>query len=159
MNKTTTINKKLHLFVSFTIVLFFIEDLIVDIMSLTEVGFHFYFEFFAVSVLIYLLVAQSYEIYSANKKLNIANKKLIVLKQDLFSAINEQLNAWKLSKAEKEVAWLVLKGFSFSKVSELRGVSKKTVHQQISNVYKKSNSKNRHEFMSGFLEDFMNVDE
>jgi len=64
--------------------------------------------------------------------------------------------ALHLTNAEREVALLVIKGFSFAKISELRSVSEKTIHQQISSVYKKSNTKNRHEFMSGFLEDFIN---
>ena len=63
---------------------------------------------------------------------------------------------WKLTSAETDVAWLVVKGISFPKIAEFRNVSEKTVHQQISNVYKKSATKNRHEFMSGFLEDFIN---
>ncbi len=74
----------------------------------------------------------------------------------LSIAIKNQFNAWKLTKAETEVAWLVVKGLSFSKIAELREVSEKTVHQQISSVYKKSKSKNRHEFVSGFLEEFIN---
>lgn len=105
-----------------------------------------------------MMTTQIRKIYTIQGKLTQANEKLLALKESLFDAIEGQFKSWELSKAEKEVAWLVVKGFSFVKIAELRGVSEKTVHHQIANVYKKSNTKNRHEFLSGFLEEFMNFD-
>jgi len=156
MNKLSLTNKKFHLFVSFAIMVFFAEDLIVDFISSNTNDIHFYFELFFVIALIYLLIAQVREIYIVKNELDIVNDKLSILKVGLSEAIADQFITWKLTKAEKDVALLVVKGLSFSKISELRGVSEKTVHQQISSVYKKSSVKNRHEFMSGFLEDFIN---
>ena len=156
---TKSVHKKFNLFVSVAIMLFFLEDLAVDFMSSGTKDFHFYFELTFVIALAYTLITQVREIYFIQGKLLEANDKLNALKDNLFDAIEAQFKLWKLTKAEKEVAWLVVKGFSFIKISELRGVSEKTIHQQISSVYKKSGTKNRHEFLSGFLEEFMNFDE
>ena len=136
--------------------LFFMDDVLTDFVVSKTNSTHFYFELFFVVALMYLLITQVREIYSIKTDLVIANDKLTILKEGLSEAIDNQFNIWKLTNAEREVALLVIKGFSFAKISELRSVSEKTIHQQISSVYKKSNTKNRHEFMSGFLEDFIN---
>ncbi len=49
----------------------------------------------------------------------------------------------------------MIKGFSFQENSELREVSEKTIHQQSASIYKKANVHNRHELISGFIEDFI----
>jgi len=136
--------------------LFFMDDVLTDFVVSKTNSTHFYFELFFVVALMYLLITQVREIYSIKTDLVIANDKLTILKEGLSEAIDNQFNIWKLTNAEREVALLVIKGFSFAKISELRSVSEKTIHQQISSVYKKSNTKNRHEFMSGFIEDFIN---
>ncbi len=149
-------HKQLNFIISITILLFFVQDVIDDFMSTQLLGMHFYLEMFFVLALMYLVAAHIREIYYIKSKLSKVNDELTVIKNGLSRAIKEQFNVWKLTEAETEVAWLVVKGLSFSKIAELRGVSEKTVHQQISNVYRKSKTKNRHEFVTGFLEDFLN---
>jgi DNA-binding CsgD family transcriptional regulator len=75
---------------------------------------------------------------------------------EIGDLIDQQLNEWNLTKAEKSVTWMVIKGFSFKEIAEIRQVSEKTVHQQTASIYKKSGVKNRHELMGGFLDDFVN---
>ncbi len=150
------LHKQLNFLISLAILLFFIQDVIDDFMSTQTLDAHFYFELFFVIALIYLVTAHIRKIYFIKAELVQTNDQLTLIKSGLSKAIEDQFNAWKLTKAETEVAWLVVKGFSFSKIAELREVSEKTVHQQIASVYKKSKSKNRHEFVSGFLEDFIN---
>lgn len=62
---------------------------------------------------------------------------------------------WSLSKSEQEVAWLLLKGFSFAEIATLRGVQEKTVRQQATGIYAKSGCKNRNEFLAHFLQDLL----
>ena len=150
-------HKQLNFFISIAILLFFVQDVIDDFMSTQLLGMHFYLEMFFVLALTYLITVHIREIYYIKSKLSKVNDELTVLKNGLSKAVKDQFNVWKLTKAETEVAWLVVKGLSFSKIAELRGVSEKTIHQQISNVYRKSKTKNRHEFVTGFLEDFINT--
>jgi len=159
MKRIKSANYKFQLFTYTAIMLFFVNDVLDDFMTSNHNNVHFYLELFFVIALIYLLATQFYKFNLVNDELSTANDKLTIFKGDLHKVIDKQFSAWKLSVAEKDVAWLVVKGISFSKIAELRGVSEKTVHQQISNVYKKSETKNRHEFMSGFLEDFINFNE
>ncbi len=78
----------------------------------------------------------------------------------LTQAIDEQLNDWNLTKAEKEVALMLLKGFSLKEIAILRNTTERTVRQQASSIYAKANLSSRAELSAFFLEDFLSpIDE
>lgn len=83
------------------------------------------------------------------------NKHLI---QGVAKKILIQFNNWQLTKAEIEVGFLILKGFSFSEISGLRNGSERTVREQASNVYHKAGMHGRAEFTAYFLEDLLPSD-
>ena len=150
--------KRTNLFVSLSLIVFFIQDVVYDILYEQQKSFHFYLEFAFVIVLITLFYFQFREFKGLYNRVYKAEEKLNNLREGLQATIEGQLNAWQLTKAEKEVAWLTIKGVSYSKIAELRGVSERTVSQQISNIFKKSNVNNRHEFISSFVEDLIAPD-
>ena len=156
MKKITSDSDMFHMFTLLIVILFFLIDVIDDFTSSHHNGIHFYFELFFVIALTYLLITQFRKNYLTKNELNFTTDKLTTIEEGLYEVIGKQFSIWGLTKAETDVAWLVIKGISFSKIAKLRNVSEKTIHQQISSVYKKSDTKNRHEFMSGFLEDFIN---
>jgi DNA-binding CsgD family transcriptional regulator len=65
---------------------------------------------------------------------------------------------WKFSNSEQEVAWLLLKGFTFAEIAAFRGVQEKTVRQQASGIYAKSGCKNRNEFLAHFIQDLLQAE-
>lgn len=143
--------------IAFVIVIgFFISDVVHDYANMQDNQLHFYSELFFVFLLFFLLVHQIREIYSIGNKLNSTTDKLSRVQGELSDLIDKQLIEWNLTKAEKSVTWMVIKGFSFKEIAEIRQVSEKTVHQQTASIYKKSGVKNRHELMGGFLDDFVN---
>jgi len=73
----------------------------------------------------------------------------------LGGKIDEQFDQWKLTKAEKEVALLLVKGISLKEIALLRGTNDKTVRQQASQVYAKAALENRAELAAFFLEDLL----
>jgi DNA-binding CsgD family transcriptional regulator len=73
----------------------------------------------------------------------------------LAVAIDAQLDAWRLTPAEKEVAFLLLKGLSFKEVAQVRAASERTVRQQALAVYAKSGVAGRAELAAFFLEDLL----
>ena len=73
----------------------------------------------------------------------------------LSESIDAQLSDWKLTRAEKEVAILLLKGFSLRELAELRGTSERTVRQQATKIYDKAGLRGRAELSAFFLEDLM----
>ena len=75
--------------------------------------------------------------------------------EGLSKSIDEQLGHWQLTQAEKEVALLLLKGFTLRELAELRGTSERTVRQQATRVYEKAGLRGRAELSAFFLEDLM----
>jgi DNA-binding CsgD family transcriptional regulator len=74
------------------------------------------------------------------------------LRQGLGLAIDRQLDAWALTRAEKEIALLLLKGLSHKQVAAARSVGEATVRQQARAIYQKANVEGRHDLAAFFLE-------
>lgn len=72
--------------------------------------------------------------------------------------IEKQFIAWKLSPAEKETAYLLLKGLSLREIATVRNVTEKTVKQQNVAIYQKSSLAGRAELSAFFLEDLLALD-
>lgn len=77
------------------------------------------------------------------------------LLKGLSYGIDQQLEVWRLTPAEKEVTFLLLKGLSFKEVAAARGASERTVRQQALAVYAKSGLSGRAELSAFFLEDLL----
>lgn len=75
--------------------------------------------------------------------------------EGLSRAIDQQLTKWQLTPAEKEVAFLLLKGLSLKEVAEVRGTSEKTARVQSIAIYSKSSLSGRSELSAFFLEDLL----
>jgi len=69
--------------------------------------------------------------------------------------IIEQFKHWELSSKEQEIALQLLKGLSLKEIAELRFRSEKTVRQQASSIYRKSEVSGRNEFSAWFFEDLL----
>ena len=87
--------------------------------------------------------------------LNYWKEKSASFIQGLSIEIDQQFENWKLTKSEKEVAILLIKGLSTRKISSIRGTADKTVRAQTSSIYKKSQVANRNELTAFFLEDLL----
>ncbi len=69
--------------------------------------------------------------------------------------IEEQFGKWKLTKAETEVGFLLLKGFSLQEIADVRTTKIKTVQQQSQSIYQKTRLASRSELAAFFLEDLL----
>ncbi len=81
------------------------------------------------------------------------------LSGELSAHIQKQFNDWSLSSSEQEIAWLMIKGYAFAEIAEVRGVKDKTVRQQATNIYAKTDIGNRSEFSAWFIEDLLQASE
>lgn len=73
----------------------------------------------------------------------------------LSKAIDQQLSKWKLTAAEKEVAFLLLKGMSLKEIADIRNTAEKTARVQSMAIYSKSGLAGRSELSAFFLEDLL----
>jgi DNA-binding CsgD family transcriptional regulator len=70
----------------------------------------------------------------------------------LAVAIDQQLQAWQLTPAEREVAFGLLRGFSHKRIAVLTDRSERTVRQHAIAVYQKAGLAGRAELAAYFLE-------
>lgn len=95
------------------------------------------------------------QLLRANNHLSESNEKLQQGAQQYRKAIDQQLTDWSFTPSEKDVAILLLKGLSFEEIAGVRETKEKTVRQQATAIYRKSNLNGRHEFAAWFFEDFL----
>jgi DNA-binding CsgD family transcriptional regulator len=75
--------------------------------------------------------------------------------EGLGEAIQRQFDAWKLTPAEREVALLLLKGYSHKHVATATGRSERTARQHATAIYQKAGLGSRAELAAYFLEDLL----
>ncbi len=73
----------------------------------------------------------------------------------LSHSIDEQLSQWRLTPAEKEVAFLLLKGMSLKEIATIRETTEKTARVQSMAIYSKAGLSGRSELAAFFLEDLL----
>ncbi len=95
------------------------------------------------------------KIEESESSLKLTGEKLKQIGKEYSKYLHKQFDAWKLSPSEKEIAVLMLKGLSFVEIAEARDTKEKTVRQQASALYKKTNVSSRHEFSAWFFEDML----
>jgi len=113
-------------------------------------------------LLIRMMIHRANMFSQLNRKVEEANNNLILIHSKLKEVgreyskyVREQFAAWKLTKSEQEVALMLLKGLSFKEIADIRNTREKTVRQQASAIYGKSNVAGRHEFSAWFFEDML----
>lgn len=121
----------------------------------------FGFNFF-ISKFINFQKKQSAEMTSIKVELNDKDHQLSGLKQRLSAYkesfakdLNETFKKWRLTKAESEVAKLLMKGLSIKEIAEVRHSHENTVRSQCTSIYKKSKLSNRSQLSSYFLDDLI----
>ena len=95
------------------------------------------------------------ELVQSEQQNSKANSYVITARKQLSEVISKQFEEWGLSSSEREVGWLLLKGFSLKEISAIRETHEKTVRQQASAIYKKSGLTGRHAFSAWFIEDLL----
>lgn len=70
-------------------------------------------------------------------------------------AIDKQFDAWQLTRAEREVALLILKGEGHKQAAAKLGRSERTVRQHAVEVYRKAGLQGRAELAAFFLNDLI----
>lgn len=73
----------------------------------------------------------------------------------LGEAVDRQFVLWGLTPAEREVALLLLKGYSHKQVARASGRNERTARQHASAVYRKAGLSGRAELAAFFLDDLM----
>ncbi len=95
------------------------------------------------------------ELAQSKKQQGKAHSYILSARKQLSEVISKQFDEWNLTLSEKEVGWLLLKGFSLKEIAAIRDTLEKTVRQQASAIYKKAQLSGRHAFSAWFIEDLL----
>jgi DNA-binding CsgD family transcriptional regulator len=137
--------------------LFFIEDIYIDIVVEGKGFTHVILEsgvFIGICLALALQVRRAIKLTSTVSNIQ---DEVTRLKRHLNELILEEFDRWKLTKTEKDIAIMLIKGYSMQEIAELRGVKEKSVRQQATGIYSKANLSNRYELTSHFIEDLLAV--
>ena len=80
---------------------------------------------------------------------------LDVARGALSQVIESQFQAWALTPAERDVAFLALKGLDVAEIAEMRGAAQGTVRAQLTRIYAKAGVSGRAQFAAFFVEDLL----
>ena len=69
--------------------------------------------------------------------------------------VDEKFQSWNLTKAEHDVAWLVIKGFSTKETADLRGTTEGTIKAQCNAIYRKAEVTGRAQLLAFMVEDLL----
>ena len=147
----------LPIFVLVCASIFFLYDIITDITKGEDNFLHLFTEsciFISISIILFIEIKRAYKLYM---QVLLEKEKVSALSGELYRIITSQFEDWSLSASEKEVALLIIKGFSMKEISELRSVKEKTIRQQATSIYNKTGLSGRHELAAYFIEDLLNV--
>ena len=69
--------------------------------------------------------------------------------------VDEKFTHYDLTPAEREIAWLVVKGFPIKEAAALRGTSEGTIKSQCNAIYRKIGVSGRVQLLSSLVEDIL----
>jgi DNA-binding CsgD family transcriptional regulator len=136
------------------IALFFVYDIVRDVNA-GEIDAHTFVEALVFAICTALIVAELRRNRRLRGRLAEAHAHSQRLSGEFAEYVNARLAGWALSRSEQEIAWLILKGYSFTEIAALRSVQEKTVRQQATSIYAKSGCGSRNEFIAHFIEDLL----
>lgn len=77
----------------------------------------------------------------------------------LFQVITAKFGDWGLSESERDIALMLIKGFSVQEIARLRNTRPGTVKSQSNAVYRKAGVSGRSELVAYFVEDLLAGDD
>lgn len=133
---------------------FFVGDVIGDLRE--EPGsVHFIFEAAVTFVLVLGIVFGVWALRRTIELLRAQDAALDVARGALSQVIDRQFTAWALTPAERDVAFLALKGLDVAEIAGLRGAAQGTVRAQLTKIYAKAGVTGRAQFAAYFVEDLL----
>lgn len=69
--------------------------------------------------------------------------------------VEAEFRKWRLTEAERDVAWFSIKGLSVGEIAGLRGTSVGTIKAQSNAIYRKAGVAGRAQLLSLFVEDLL----
>ena len=144
----------LFLLVQMLAAVFFVGDAVADILE-DDVGPHLYFELLVALALALGVALGAIVLRLTLDQLRTQDVALASARGALGDVIAAQFTAWGLTPAERDVAFLALKGLDVAEIAELRGRAAGTVRAQLTRIYSEAGVSGRAQFAAYFVEDLL----
>ena len=151
--KNSIRRRRLELLALAGAILFFSYDLVVDVWYKGEFGsLHFIIELIVFVGISAALIIGTRDLRNLRASLRHETERNKLFSGELAASINEQMDEWRLSPSEKDVAWMIIKGYRFSEIAEVRGVKESTCRLQATSLYAKAGVSGRAEFVAEIIQ-------
>lgn len=137
-------------------IVFFIYDLFVDAFIDHEYfTYHFIIELIVFLCVSMALIMGVHDLLRLRTRLAQEEKRLDMFSRDLAESINIEMEEWRMTPSEKDVAWFIIKGYRFSEIAQARGVKENTVRLQATSLYSKAGVSGRSEFVAEIIQSLL----
>lgn len=144
-------------------------DLIADAPTAKAEPIHFAMEVLGFTMTLAALFILLSQILAARRRARLLEGRLMLANEDarrwreeaqailhgLSDALDRQFERWQFTSAERDVALMLLKGFSHKEIAKARQTNENTVRQQAGSIYRKAKLSGRAELSGFFLEDLL----
>lgn len=144
----------LYLVVQTLAAVFFVGDALVDLVA-GDIGPHSYFEILVAFALAMGVGLGALALRQTLAEMQAQEVALASARGALGDVITAQFTDWGLTPAERDVAFLALKGLDVAEIAELRGRAAGTVRAQLTRIYSKADVSGRAQFAAWFVEDLL----
>lgn len=134
--------------------MFFLGDVTADILS-GGLSVHARYEAIATLALLLGVGFGAVETWRTIRRNRVAETALKMASGAFSELLAERFESWALTSSERQVALLTLKGFDTPEIAGLRGTARGTVRAQLGNIYAKSDTSGRGQFVSLFIEELL----
>ena len=137
-------------------ILFFLYDLVVDIVVEGEIGTtHFVMELIVFLGVTMALLLGARDLGRLRTRLDREERRNKAVSQGLADSIATQMDEWRMTRSEKDVAWLIIKGYRFAEIAQARGVKENTTRLQATAIYSKAGVSGRAEFVAEIIQSLL----
>ena len=133
---------------------FFVGDALADVID-GNLGPHLYFEILVALALSFGVGLGALALRQTLEDMRTQEAALASARGALGDVIAAQFTDWGLTPAERDVAFLALKGLDVAEIAELRGRAAGTVRAQLTRIYSKAGVSGRAQFAAWFVEDLL----
>ncbi len=134
-------------------ILFFAYDIVADWLYEDEYGtFHFLVELVVFVGVSMALIFGLRDLRRLRVRLNREEHRNRLFSTALAESIDEQLDEWRMTRSEKDVAWFIIKGYRFAEIARIRGVKESTARLQATSLYAKADVNGRAEFVAEIIQ-------
>lgn len=136
--------------------LFFIGDVIEDFRHDDHLDTtHFFVETLMSVALVAGVVFLMLELRGLLARMGALQTGIRIAQGDMASVIEAFFDEWHLTASERDVGIMILKGLDNETIASVRNTAPGTVRAQAANIYAKSDTHGRAQFISLFVEELM----